>query len=159
MSCPALLSRPSCSAHKSRQSDRAPSYGPLSVLLLTLPTRSRALRVANLAINTLIFAAAVEFVAYPFFDDAADVVYTRIGAMYPDATKLVVRYPGDSAAHREVRVLWRQADAADSWNNGPVANLTSESDWVATVRLDGLWPSTSYECASACHARTSERAS
>ncbi|OSX64704.1 hypothetical protein POSPLADRAFT_1073160 [Postia placenta MAD-698-R-SB12] len=126
-------------------SDRAPSYGPLSVLLLTLPTRSRALRVANLAINTLIFAAAVEFVAYPFFDDAADVVYTRIGAMYPDATKLVVRYPGDSAAHREVRVLWRQADAADSWNNGPVANLTSESDWVATVRLDGLWPSTSYE--------------
>lgn len=50
-----------------------------------------------------------------------------------------------------VHIVWRQvlgSDDADDkpWKDGPVMNLTQELDWVRTVKLDGLWPSTTYEC-------------
>ncbi|KAI0956901.1 hypothetical protein AcW1_005469 [Taiwanofungus camphoratus] len=119
-------------------------------ILFSLPSPSRSLRLANLAINTLLFVAAVEFVAYPYFDDASDVVYTRVGAVYPDAAKVVVRYPAMNSTDHIVHIVWRQvlgSDDADDkpWKDGPVMNLTQELDWVRTVKLDGLWPSTTYE--------------
>ncbi|KZT66718.1 hypothetical protein DAEQUDRAFT_443823 [Daedalea quercina L-15889] len=125
----------------------------LSSLLLSLPTPSRPIRLANLLINTLLAAAALEFVTYPYFDDAADVVYTRVGAVYPDAAKIVVRYPGLAGSNQTnatVQVAWRQVPKSglvesDTWKDGPVALLSEELDWVNTVKLSGLWPSTVYE--------------
>lgn len=89
---------------------------------------------------------------YPYFDSATDVVYTRVGALYPDSAKIVVRYPAANATENLVRVVWRQASDKAlvdvPWREGPVANLTAERDWVQTVRLQGLWPTTEYECRS-----------
>ena len=126
----------------------------LLTLLLSLPTPSRNLRRANLLINTLLAVAALEFVTYPYFDDATDVVYTRVGAVYPDAAKIVVRYPGLSGfneTNATVQVAWRQVPQSgvtevDVWKDGPTATLSQELDWVNTVKLTGLWPSTTYEC-------------
>ena len=110
----------------------------------------RALRYANLAVNTLLLFAVAEFVATPYFDDASSVVYTRVGALYPDAAKIVLRYPpSTNATENLVRVSWRQASKTysdASWREGPLVNLTAETDWVQTVRLTGLWPKTTYEC-------------
>ncbi|KAI0736478.1 PhoD-like phosphatase-domain-containing protein [Fomitopsis betulina] len=124
----------------------------LLTLLFSLPTPSRNLRRTNLLINTLLAVAALEFITYPYFDDAADVVYTRVGAVYPDAAKIVVRYPGlvgFNETNSTVQLAWRQVPQSgveeEVWKDGPVATLSEERDWVNTVKLAGLWPSTTYE--------------
>ncbi|EIW60738.1 uncharacterized protein TRAVEDRAFT_146378 [Trametes versicolor FP-101664 SS1] len=121
----------------------------LATVVFSIPSPVRALRRANLVINTLLLLATAEFVFFPYFDSASDVVFTRVGALYPDSAKIVVRYPSTNATENLVHVVWRQADdKTDSdapWREGPVANLTAEHDWVQTVRLQGLWPTTQYE--------------
>ncbi|KZT03424.1 uncharacterized protein LAESUDRAFT_659785 [Laetiporus sulphureus 93-53] len=124
--------------------------GITPTIVFSLLTPSRSLRIVNLLINTFIFAACVDFVAYPFFDDASDVIYSRIGALYPDAAKVGVRYPSSdaNATYHEVYITWRQemdSTGIDSWKEGSVVNLTKGDDWVGTVKLFGLSPSTSYE--------------
>ncbi|KAL4246501.1 hypothetical protein ABKN59_008654 [Abortiporus biennis] len=116
-------------------------------ILFSLPSPSRILTLTNLTINILLMLMAAEFVFYPLFDDAKDVQFTRVGAVYPDSVKIALRYPasGNATAH-SLHVLWRQTTATDTtWSSGPTANLTQENDWTATVRLTGLWPKTSYE--------------
>ncbi|PIL30470.1 hypothetical protein GSI_07169 [Ganoderma sinense ZZ0214-1] len=120
----------------------------LSTVIFSVPSPVPAFRLANLAINTLLLLAVVEFVAVPFFDDASGVVYTRVGALSPDAAKIVVRYPpAGNATENIVRISYRQAKSSttSSWREGPVVNLTAETDWVQTARLTGLWPTTTYE--------------
>ncbi|KAI0637350.1 PhoD-like phosphatase-domain-containing protein [Trametes polyzona] len=126
-----------------------PPTSALSTIIFSVPSPVRALRRANLAINTLLLLAATEFVFFPYFDSATDVVYTRVGALYPDSAKVVVRYPAANATENLVRIAWRQANgkagSESPWREGPIANLTSERDWVQTVTLQGLWPNTQYE--------------
>jgi alkaline phosphatase D len=94
----------------------------------------------------------VDFVAHPYFDPASDVIFTRVGAVYPDGAKIVVRYPELNAVENNVKAVWRQfkEDAAPDagWRDGPAFKLTAENDWVSTRRLSGLWPGTTYECES-----------
>lgn len=116
----------------------------LSTLVFSLPSPSRPLRLANLLINTLLLTAAIDLVVFPYLDDASDVVFTRVGALYPDAAKIVVRYPAANSSENLVRVAYRQA--GEPWRSGPLLNLSAGADWVGTARVDGLWPSTSYEC-------------
>ncbi|GJE97915.1 PhoD-like phosphatase-domain-containing protein [Phanerochaete sordida] len=122
---------------------------PVLSVLFSIPGPARLLNIANLAINTVLFLFALDFVLYPAYDDAADVVFTRVGAVYPDSAKLVVRYPLNeaNATENHVRVLWRQVSALENsaWHVGPVLNLTAADDWVSTASLGGLWPSTNYE--------------
>ncbi|KII88819.1 hypothetical protein PLICRDRAFT_124950 [Plicaturopsis crispa FD-325 SS-3] len=123
------------------------SHEPLLELLLALPSPDARIRFANFALNGLLLLAVVEFTAYPFFDAATDVVFTRVGAVYPDAAKIVVRYPQTNATTHDVRIVWRQQKVAnsDSWKEGPVLSLLESDDWVNTAKLSGLWPSTPYE--------------
>ena len=116
--------------------------------MLSLPSASRSLTLLNVAINTIVLLLAADFVIYPALDSAKDVVFTRVGAVYPDSAKLVVRYPVVNATESQLRILWRQAPSTSdsAWHAGPAVHLTAEHDWVSTVTLDGLWPSTSYEC-------------
>jgi alkaline phosphatase D len=105
----------------------------------------------NLALNTLLFLAAVDFLATPFFDPASDVVFSRVGAVYPDGVKIVVRYPHRDINEQKLRIIWRESQGTvsrqlDKWKDGPVLHFTQERDWVDTVKLGGLWPSTAYEC-------------
>ena len=131
----------------------------LSTVIFSVPSPVRAFRLANLAINTLLLLAVAEFVAVPYFDDASSVVYTRVGALSPDAAKIVVRYPpSDNATENIVRISYRQATSSTTspWREGPVVNLTAERDWVQTARLTGLWPTTTYECMSS-HSRVHQK--
>lgn len=101
----------------------------------------------NLLLNTLLLFAAVDLVVQPLLDTASDVTFTRVGAVYPDSAKIVVRYPETNTSEHRVRVVWRETRPTDDkWRNGPVLKLNAESDWVNTGLLSGLWPSTSYEC-------------
>lgn len=122
-------------------------------ILFSLPSNSRSLTLLNVAINTVVLLLAADFVLYPVLDNAKDVVFTRVGAVYPDSAKLVVRYPIANATENQLHILWRQVTSApDSpWVVGPTVHLTAAHDWVDTVRLDGLWPSTSYECKFLVH--------
>lgn len=120
----------------------------LPAVLLSLPSPARVVTSVNVAINTAVLLLALDFVFYPLIDNAKDVTFTRVGAVYPDAAKLIIRYPIPNATQGELKVLWRQTVEGGemSWNAGPAVSLNAEGDWVGTTRLDGLWPSTSYEC-------------
>jgi hypothetical protein len=102
------------------------------------------------SINTLLVLLAADFVFSPVIDSATDVTFTRLGAVYPDAVKVVVRYPlsGANATEHNVLVLWRPATAAaaEPWMDGPILHLQPEFDWTNTTKLTKLWPSTEYEC-------------
>lgn len=93
--------------------------------------------------------AVADFVITPFVDIASDLVFTRVGSVYPDRIKIVARYPlFNDTENSHVRVIYRQLDSpgSETWKDGPVMNFMKESDWVDTVTLGGLWPGTSYEC-------------
>jgi alkaline phosphatase D len=124
-------------------------FGSLTSLIFTTYS-SGTLNLLNALINTILFAMTLELALGPVFDPAHDVTFTRIGAVYPDAAKITVRYPGPlNDTHHEVLLVWREAGTSDNlidWKDGPILTLSQESDWTNTTKLTGLWPSTSYEC-------------
>ncbi|TFK72587.1 hypothetical protein BDN72DRAFT_836149 [Pluteus cervinus] len=81
----------------------------------------------------------------PFLDGAEDLVFMRVGAIYPDGAKIVVRHPVKNETEHVLQLLWREARPEKAWERGPTLNLTESRDWVGTVQLGGLWPSTEYE--------------
>lgn len=118
-----------------------------STLCFSLQTHDRRLKLANIFINALLFAAALDLVLTPFLDVAHDVAYTRVGALYPDAAKIQVRNPVNDT----LIILYREVspDTAlqpSEWKQGPLVHPQADYDWVETVRLPNLWPSTRYEC-------------
>lgn len=46
------------------------------------------------------------------------------------------------------KVVYRPTKPLGKWTYGPEIHTSADHDWVATVRLDGLWAATEYECAS-----------
>jgi len=79
--------------------------------------------------------------------DAPSVVFTRLGAIYPDKAKLAIRYP-----HHEgpIHVVWRKfresSDLqAQPWTLGPPIILSEAGDWVNSTTISPLWPNTIYE--------------
>ena len=118
-------------------------------LLFSLPT-TRLTSIITACINTLLILLVADFVLTPVIDSAVDVTFTRLGAVYPDAAKITVRYPlfGTNATEHNVLVLWRPATAAaaEPWSDGPTLHLQPDFDWTNTTKLAKLWPSTEYEC-------------
>lgn len=134
---------------------RPTSVSPISTVIFSLPTKSRYLQCLNLIINTLLFLAVLDFAVTPFVDSASDLVFTRVGALYPDSAKIVVRYPKANATEHTLLLVYRETpsnslESSPLWKDGPLLQLNQSSDWVGTVRLASLWPGTSYECRSTC---------
>lgn len=125
----------------------------LAVLLFSLPTRKPVLIAINVVINLLLLAASADLALSPFFDSADDVAFTRVGAVLPESVKIVARVP-NLAPNETVRVLYREhgslapGGAPTPWSEGPAFDIALSHDWVNTVRIDNLWPSTEYECMS-----------
>jgi len=117
-------------------------------LLFSLPT-IRLTSIVTASINTLLILLAADFIFSPIIDSAVDVTFTRLGAVYPDAAKITVRYPlsGSNATEHNVIILWRPATAAaaEPWSDGPTLHLQPDFDWTNTTKLTKLWPSTEYE--------------
>ncbi|KAF5358326.1 hypothetical protein D9756_001793 [Leucocoprinus leucothites] len=124
-------------------------YRDLLDTLICLPSISKRVNLTNIVINIGLLIAAAEFAFTPFFDNASDVVFTRVGAVYPDGAKVVVRYPLPPSQNASVSILWREAARRSTndtrWQQGPAVNLTQDLDWVSTAKIEGLWPQTSYE--------------
>ncbi|PPQ98839.1 hypothetical protein CVT24_003393 [Panaeolus cyanescens] len=139
----------------SQVNGHAPPIAPKDVnpwlaLLFSLPAKSRVLNRFNIIINTLLFAAALDLTLTPFLDPATDVIFARVGAVYPDAAKVIVRFPAQNTTQHTLRVRYRQIDARDApnsspWRDGPLLDLSQEHDWVNTTKLTNLWPDTLYE--------------
>ncbi|KAI0315543.1 PhoD-like phosphatase-domain-containing protein [Amylostereum chailletii] len=119
-------------------------------VLLSLPTTSTS-KLVTFALNTLLLLAAADFTLSPVFNPASEVVFTRVGAVYPDSAKVFVRYPSSNESEQSVFLLWRRAadvaiaDAVEPWKDGPSLTFASEFDWANTTILRGLWPNTAYE--------------
>ncbi|KAG6845031.1 hypothetical protein H0H87_001368 [Tephrocybe sp. NHM501043] len=149
LSCILFPRRPGpIKSEKVQHAQSARRHDVLSTLILSLPTTSRSLRISNALLNTLLLIAAADFVTTPYLDSAADAVFTRVGAVYPDSVKIVVRYPHNNTTGGTPLLLYRElADSnTTGWEDGPLLTLTPDQDWVDTVKVEGLWPNTSYEC-------------
>jgi len=122
---------------------RASFASNLRKLILTLPTDITRIRVAHLAINTLLLLATLDSAYHRYFDSAREVTFSRVGAVYPDSAKIVVRYPdfAVNATQRIVHIVWREVRAntthEDKWKDGPSLNLKASEDWVGTAKLTG----------------------
>ncbi|EAU88282.1 alkaline phosphatase [Coprinopsis cinerea okayama7 len=115
-------------------------------LLFSLKTRNWLPNALNVAINTILFAACVDLTLNPVFYPETDVAFARVGAVYPDAAKITVRFPSSEVTQQDVRILYREADSPlNGWKDGPVLSVSEEFDWVNTTRLKNLWPETVYE--------------
>lgn len=138
---------PTCTQYSQVRYVKQSRASTLKTLLFSLPS-TKALTTANVLINTILLLMSADLVLEPYVDNATDVTFTRIGAIYPDSARIVVRYPHENATVAVVSVLWRQATAYGNgaWTAGPAVNLTAANDWTSTGVLDGLWPSTHYEC-------------
>jgi alkaline phosphatase D len=120
------------------------------IVMLTLPMGSRRLRLFSLLINSLLLLASIEFVVEDYLHDAPDVVFTRLGAVYPDRVKLAMRYPYHTDP---IHVVWRKVREssdlqAQPWILGPPIMLSGATDWVNSTTISPLWPNTMYECNS-----------
>lgn len=120
----------------------------LVILILTLPTGSRRLRLFSLFVNSLLLLASIEFALEDYLRDAPDAAFTRLGAIYPDRVKLAVRYPH----HKDpIYVMWRKVRGssdlqAQPWTLGSPIILSEGDDWVNSTTISPLWPNTVYEC-------------
>ncbi|KAG7086714.1 hypothetical protein E1B28_002650 [Marasmius oreades] len=122
---------------------------PISEIVFSLPSSSPKIRWINFIINTLLALAATDLIIAPYVDKSVDVIFSRVGAIFPDGVKIVARYPNIS---QPVHVSWRefsspsQADTdSKPWKRGPAFRLAEENDWTDTITVKGLWPSTRYE--------------
>ena len=133
-------------AYTWKQKQPTNQRAPLTVLAFSLPSHSRILNVINVFINSLLLLAAADLAFSPLLDPAHDISFSRVGAVYPDAAKIVVRAPFQ---YDFLHILYRDTTSPDlPWIDGPSLNLLPQNDWAHTVRLDNLWPSTPYECLS-----------
>ena len=133
-------------AHKKKHWQQPAPSAPLTVLAFSLATHSRILNAANLLVNSLLLLAAADLAFSPLVHPAHDLSFSRVGAVYPDAAKIVVRAPFQ---YDFLHILYRDTTSPDlPWIDGPPLILLPQNDWVHTVRLDNLWPSTPYECQS-----------
>ncbi|KAF5376561.1 hypothetical protein D9757_008275 [Collybiopsis confluens] len=142
---PALLTLYLLTASLSVKPARA-SVSPATALLFSIRSPSRIIRWVNIAINTLLFLCALDLSLSPYFDDASNVIFSRIGAVSDSSVKILVRYPD---LNETIHLVWRESKSGAAWSKGPVFELQEENDWVDTVTLSGLWPNTNYEYALA----------
>ncbi|KAF8078218.1 PhoD-like phosphatase-domain-containing protein [Lyophyllum atratum] len=144
-------------SEKPPQTQPTPKTDIFRTLILSLPTTSRRLRLSNALINTALFIAAADLITTPFLDTASDAMFTRVGAVYPDSVKIVVRHPETNyTGPTNLRLLYRESTDPHStaWKDGPRLTFTQDQDWVDTVKISGLWPNTSYEYALSTLNRT-----
>lgn len=110
------------------------------------PTASRVANRIALAINVLLLFATLDaslgLIVYPHLR-MHDLAFTRIGGVGDSWVNVVTRANSNETA----RVIYRSTQPIGSWQYGPVLAFSPTKDFVSTARLDGLSPSTQYECA------------
>ncbi|KAG9038405.1 hypothetical protein FS837_001248 [Tulasnella sp. UAMH 9824] len=137
--------------------------GPSTVLptklLFSLPSRERWINWFHFLTNTLLALLVLDSTISPrsLSTSYDDVTFARVGAVYSDAVKIHIRYPGlieDTSLHSGVgvlKVVWREVSAASVeseaglWKDGPVVQLSEENDWVGVAHLSKLWPAHNYQ--------------
>ncbi|KAF9007937.1 PhoD-like phosphatase-domain-containing protein [Cyathus striatus] len=146
---PSSIIRPTDKIKTHEPTTNGPPFAPPNFALLSsnhLPPTF----LGNLFLNLVLLLFSLDLALTPFFDSAEDVTFTRIGAVSPDSAKIVVRYPPNSAEEtfNEILLTWREIRAPGEemdWSNGPLVNLTADTDWTQTIKLSNLWPSNDYE--------------
>jgi len=113
--------------------------------------------------------------------DENSLAFVRVGAISHNEVKLVARIPQESSlvprqsdafAYNSTaypategilpedeftgaKVAYRPTKPLGKWMVGPEIHTSEASDWVSTVKLDGLWASTEYECEIFSHSASS----
>ena len=148
----------------------------LNNLVLGTPTpTSRFLNYTAWGINAFVFALALDALLSPIIGmEQSSLAFARIGAVSHSSVKLVARIPPASslltaapivagvipANNSEpavdvflpedefvgAKVVYRPTKPIGKWMVGPEIRTTEENDWVSTVKIDGLWAATEYEC-------------
>ncbi|GAA5829024.1 hypothetical protein JCM3766R1_003908 [Sporobolomyces carnicolor] len=141
-------------------------------LVFGTPTpTSSFLNYASIAVNTLLFALAMDAIWTPVFGmDEHSLAFARVGAVSHNEVKIVARIPAESSLvpHQSdalaynstfpvsegllpeddftgAKIVYRPTKPLGKWIAGPDILTSEANDWVSTVKLEGLWASTEYE--------------
>ncbi|GAA5893024.1 hypothetical protein JCM6882_006918 [Rhodosporidiobolus microsporus] len=146
----------------------------ITSLLFGTPTpTSRFLNWTAWGLNLVVLLAALDMTWTPYFGmHETDLAFARIGAVGHNSVKLTARIPPESALipstgplvagvvpannsdggflpeddFQGAKVVYRPTKPAlGRWTAGPDLVAKEEDDWVATVKIEGLWAQTEYE--------------
>ncbi|GAA5838395.1 hypothetical protein JCM11251_004924 [Rhodosporidiobolus azoricus] len=152
-----------------------PTSGQIATsLIFGTPTpSSRLLNWTAWGLNALILAATLDMTWAPYFGmQEADLAFARIGHVSHNSVKLVARIPPSASLipstgpivagvvpannsdggflpvedFQGAKLVYRVASPqVGKWQAGPDVVTTERKDWVATVKIEGLWAGTEYE--------------
>ena len=129
----------------------------LLAILTGCPASDNQYNITNFVINGVIFLMTQDFLWSPLLLlPASNIAFARLGHITDVSAKVVARVPPpdwisqssyDGGDHEPLaRVVYKTRDTHKAWLDGPVlANASPESDWVDSVTLNNLWPSTEYD--------------
>lgn len=127
----------------------------LLALLFGLPSNDDNINLANLLLNSLVFALTQDFLWTPLlFLPMSNVKFARLGYVSHSTAKIVSRVPPSSWISQkqydgfeyepQIKVIYKLS-GSNNWIDGPVfENASPESDWLDVVTIDSLIPSTDY---------------
>ncbi|GAA5858269.1 hypothetical protein JCM1840_001122 [Sporobolomyces johnsonii] len=146
----------------------------LTSLVFGTPTpTSRFLNLFGWILNFALFLLTMDAIWTPvIWMDETSLAFVRVGAVSHNTVKLIARIPPESSLipglvgavvnntataatasegflpvddFQGAKVVYRPTKPLGKWIAGPEIHTSEGSDWVNTVKLDGLWASTEYE--------------
>ncbi|RKO83435.1 PhoD-like phosphatase-domain-containing protein [Blyttiomyces helicus] len=93
--------------------------------------------------NLTLFLLVVDYTFSEFlFRKHRDLTLTRLGVIGPSSANIFLRSPKHTAVRVEYR---RDSPNSDTWLPGPAVSTSEETDFTASVAVDGLEPGTRYK--------------
>lgn len=158
-------------AHRPPKSDTSLTQ-TLSSLIIGTPSPSRFLNVVAVLTNLALLACVVDSVWSPILAmNESGLSFVRVGAVDHHSAKIVARIPpttsfsasapvnslnGSTASFDEdlvpaedfagAKLVYRPTKPLGKWISGTEIRVNETRDFTGTVKVDGLWASTEYEC-------------
>lgn len=154
-----LLSNPSSSSLSSSPSlPRSNRLVRVFKFIMGGPTDSTKLNKCTLFLNSLLLLFCLDASFRPLaLNGEEDLAFVRVGAVGEDWAKIHARIPpriqvpGFNQAqfedlHVGAIVIYRTMRPVGDWVVGPKLLTSNLTDWTSVIKIDDLWPGTSYEC-------------
>ena len=130
-------------------------------LLSGYPSNSRLFNWLSFAINLILICFCIDFQFTPLLGLAVyNTTFVRVGAFSDNSVKLVARLPPGLFPHRyshtpivneslpaEITIVYRPTRDHGAWQYGGLFAPRQDRDYVGTIKLESLLPSTEYEYA------------
>ncbi|KAG0149487.1 hypothetical protein CROQUDRAFT_39774 [Cronartium quercuum f. sp. fusiforme G11] len=146
-----LLTEPESPTFARKPERKRRSSRPVRLLksLVGLTTDSTGFNRYILLVNALLTLFCLDATFRPLFlNGEEDLAFVRVGAVGETWAKIHARIPPSPAIDEltvGAIVIYRTMKPVGEWIVGPKVLMSNVTDWTSVVKIDELWPGTSYE--------------